>query len=509
MNPSYVPREQLQSGMSSMNVNKPKFFLQLIEASAPNGGASGGGQITHDTCVVDLTQALTYFDAKYAEECEERRQRRERSIAAGVDPKEAEANDPDPSLGDQYKDMFSFLTVTASGKMVVLGGAGTLNCYQITDAPPSYAGGPRKMKLELRISLGSRYCDIESRMITSCICLKRTIAMESSQTIQNIQNSVIQNSVSMDANHRTEAEIQNESKLQESAKRLNEKRVVGDFVVVGTNDGKLFGFPFSYVHMKPGSDDGLGGKVGPGGNGRFIFDHENAGSFDASPIEGEDDSEDGLEGPSPTDSDSGVYPPRKARKNKTGEGVEAVELIFPIQKNLSSLMENRFISVGRTKATGWLMGNRNDTYGWHPHLYSLKKFYEASSRAALQDKESGATWTTGNWTISGRVKCRNALLRKVAGTSGSTPDNTCYENRSGGATSSSADDNNGSGNSSSKYPPARPKTLGGGGEGRARQRDLRLSEPNDPERVTLRLRKARSRREVRQRREGVSYRTVE
>lgn len=112
----------------------PVYFLQLIEHAGP-----GRAQVLHDTQLVDVSLAQL--------------QRAQRSCQGG-----------------NGGPIFSFLTPTQSGKMVVLGGTAVLNCYQIEErivSRPGMNGGPSvsvsKLSLNLTNMLGCKYLDIEMR----------------------------------------------------------------------------------------------------------------------------------------------------------------------------------------------------------------------------------------------------------------------------------------------------------------------------------------------------------
>jgi hypothetical protein len=94
--------------------------------------------------------------------------------------------------------------------------------------------------------------------------------------------------------------------------------------------GTLYGFPFTYVFDKHASE------------GRFLFDDENAGRFDI-----DEESEDAGQGKAPASS-------------------ESIELLFPIQKNYYTQLDNKFISIQKSHAYGWCHGERGQVVGWHP-----------------------------------------------------------------------------------------------------------------------------------------------
>ena len=47
---------------------------------------------------------------------------------------------------------------------------------------------------------------------------------------------------------------------------------------------------------------------------------------------------------------------------------ESIELLFPIQKNFFKAVENKFVSINRTKALVWVMGEKAGVFGWHPEV---------------------------------------------------------------------------------------------------------------------------------------------
>lgn len=177
----------------------PAFFLQLVENNGP-----GCKQITHDTHMVDVSMSKL-----------------RKVVAQQKDRRRSDA--PDIASNE----IFSFLAPVQSGKMIILGGCATLNCYQILDRN----GG---LELALIHMLGCKYLDIELRNIRSCICLQRRVASDK-QAKSNYANSAM-----------------------------------GDFVIVGASDGTLFAFPFLYQRDK----------LSKQGKGQFIFDESNAGRFD-------------------------------------------------------------------------------------------------------------------------------------------------------------------------------------------------------------------------------------
>eukprot|EP00392_Amoebophrya_sp_AT5.2_P001437 g1439.t1 len=181
-------------------------------------------------------------------------------------------------------EIFSFLTPSCSGKMVVLGGCALLNCYTISEQKG-------KLQLELEYMLGCKYLDIEMRNLRSCICLRRSIPT------------------------------------------TRDKKAIGDFVIVGASDGTLYGFPFTYVIDRKS------------GSGKFHFDDENAGRFDVD-VDGE-------------------------QREPSASTEESVELLFPIQKNYFTALENKFVSIRRTKAFSWVMGEKDGIFGWHPQEFTL------------------------------------------------------------------------------------------------------------------------------------------
>ncbi|CAD7926307.1 unnamed protein product [Amoebophrya sp. A120] len=233
----------------------PVFFLQLLETCGPNRP-----QKVHDTHLVDSSMAKL------------------RSITVAKEKDRRRSNAPEKATSE----IFSFLTPSCSGKMVVLGGCALLNCYTVSEQKG-------KLRLELEYMLGCKYLDIEMRNLRSCICLRRTIPPS------------------------------------------KDKKAIGDFIIVGASDGTLYGFPFTYVIDRKN------------GSGKFIFDEENAGRFDV-----EDEN---------------------AEANV--EEKESIELLFPIQKNYFTALENKFVSIRRTKAFSWVMGEKEGVFGWHPQEYML------------------------------------------------------------------------------------------------------------------------------------------
>ncbi|CAD7957241.1 unnamed protein product [Amoebophrya sp. A25] len=123
--------------------------------------------------------------------------------------------------------------------------------------------------------------------------------------------------------------------LRRSIPATKEKKSLGDFVIVGASDGTLYGFPFTYVIDRGGANNAAPGTAPQ--QGRFIFDDENAGRFDVD----------------------------------EGEEKESIELLFPIQKNYFTALENKFVSIRRTQAFSWVMGEKDGIFGWHPQEFML------------------------------------------------------------------------------------------------------------------------------------------
>ena len=62
------------------------------------------------------------------------------------------------------------------------------------------------------------------------------------------------------------------------------------------------------------------------------------------------------------------------RAENLAEASQPISLLFHIPKNNYCHMENRFISVQKTRAIGWLMGSKHGVTGWHPHKYFIAVF---------------------------------------------------------------------------------------------------------------------------------------
>lgn len=139
-----------------------RFLLQVWESS------SAGVQRVHSTVVVDSKKVNQHSQTQ---------------------------------MSPQSTPPFSVLTISDSGRVVVLAGKGTLNFYEIIH-PENPENPNEKIKLSSICEAGELYLDISSVDTVSCLC------------------------------------------LPPPKRRTCEGRALCDFVILGTCQGELYGFPF-------------------------------------------------------------------------------------------------------------------------------------------------------------------------------------------------------------------------------------------------------------------------